>query len=442
MTNMTNTASTTNTPSSPIRAPRRRRRPARRSLTLAAVVALALSAGMPEAMAAPDTMATPDTTAARPCDDHDRLQLQLQLRQRLQHDADAITAVGATGVQARVATSDGPTLTVTSGVADLTGRQPVSPDGYFRIASITKTFVATVTLQLVGENRLSLDDPIERWLPGVVSGNGNDGRVITVRQLLQHTSGIHDDYPDYTSAEDFQKHRNDSYTPEQIVARAMSHSPDFQPDTGWNYSNTGYVLLGMAIEKVTGRPWYEEVGERIVRPLGLDHTFRPGTSPTLPQPHAETYQRFRAGEPLVDVTEQVGPGTNGEAGLVSTTADLNRFFGALLGGRLLAPAQLAQMKQTVAVSPAFERLMPCARAGLGLFSRRLPGGGEYWGHEGGDAGWISSVGVTADGRRSVALSLSGVQADSEKDVVRVAGAESRLVEDALRAPAKADPPGR
>ncbi|MFE7190837.1 serine hydrolase domain-containing protein [Kitasatospora sp. NPDC057541] len=379
-----------------------------RSLALAAVVTATLATTVPGATAA----------AERP-------------EARLQRDADAITALGVTGVQARLTTSAGGDATATSGVGDLADGRPVPADGHFRIASVTKTFVATVVLQLVGEGRLSLDDRIERWLPGVVSGNGNDGRAITVRQLLQHTSGLHDDYPDYTSAEDFQRHRDDSWTPEQIVARAMGHGPDSEPGEQWRYGNTGYVLLGMIVERVTGRTWDVEVGERITRPLGLHHTLRPGTSPELPQPHARTYQGFGPGEPLVDVTEQVGPGTNGEAGLVSTTADLDRFFGALLGGRLLPPAQLAQMKRTVRVGEEFRALMPRARDGLGLFSRPLSCGGRYWGHEGGDAGWVTATGSTADGRRTVTVSLSGVLAASAADVLGVERAVSKLVDDAL-----------
>jgi D-alanyl-D-alanine carboxypeptidase len=392
-------------------------------MALAAIVATTLSACAPGAM------------AARQHDDQDRLR----------RDAAAITALGVTGVQARLTTSDGKNpaadgrdLTATSGVADLASRRPVSPNGYFRIASVTKAFVATVILQLAGDGRLSLDDTVERRLPGVVSGNGDNGRAITIRQLLQHTSGIHDDYPDYTSAKDFYQHRYDTYTPEQTVARAMRHRPDFQPGTGWNYSNTGYVLLGMIIHRVTGHPWHEEVRDRISRPLGLDHTFWPGTSPKLPQPHAETYQRFQPGEPLVDVTEQVGSGTNGETGLVSTTADINRFFRALLGGRLLPPAQLAQMKQTMPVNEDYQRFMPGARDGLGLFSRPLSCGGMYWGHEGGDSGWITADGVTADGRRSVTVSLSGVYADSPDDVLHVEQAENKLVDDALCSPSNTD----
>ncbi|MDN3351978.1 serine hydrolase domain-containing protein [Actinomadura sp. DC4] len=348
-------------------------------------------------------------------------------RTGLRRDAAALTALGVTGVQAR---STGPGLVATGGVADLTTRRPVSPYGYFRIASVTKTFVATVILQLAGEGRLSLSDTVSRWLPGVVSGNGNDGQAISVRQLLQHTSGIHDDYPDFTSAEDFYRHRYDVSTPEQTVARATRHHPDFPPGSHWNYSNTGYVLLGMIIQRVTGHSWHEEVRSRIVRPLGLAHTFLPGSA-TLPWPHAESYQRFQPSEPLVDVTEQTGVGDNGEAGLVSTTADLNRFFRALLGGRLLPAAQLAQMKRTVPVGAEWEPLMPGARDGLGLFSRPLSCGGVYWGHEGGDSGWITAVGVTADGRRGVTVSLTGVLAESPDDVMHVERAESELVDDAL-----------
>src|SRR4051812_46121027 len=192
---------------SPIRSPRRRGRSIRRNVALAAVAAGTLSTSVPGAMATRQ---------------HDG-------RAGLRRDAAAITALGVTGVQARLIGPDGRNLIATSGVADLRTRQPVAPNGHFRIASVTKAFVATVILQLAGDGRLSLDDTVERWLPGVVSGNGNNGRAITIRQLLQHTSGIHDDYPDYTSAEDFYQHRYDTYTPEQTVARAMGHQPDFQP---------------------------------------------------------------------------------------------------------------------------------------------------------------------------------------------------------------------
>jgi D-alanyl-D-alanine carboxypeptidase len=352
-------------------------------------------------------------------------------RTELQRDADAITALGVTGVQVRVVDRDGRNLVATSGVADRTTGTPVPPDGHFRIASATKTFVATVVLQLAGEGRLGLDDTVERWLPGVVAGNGNDGGAITVRQLLDNTNGLPDDYPDATSAAEFRQQRYDVYTAEQTVARAMRHEPTFPAGTGWAYSNTGYVLLGMIVERVTGHPWHDEVDDRIVRPLGLANTTWPGTSPAVPTPRANAYQTFQSGDRLVDITEKNSPLNNGEAGLISTTADLNRFFRALLGGRLLPAEQLALMKQTVDVSAEFAQLMPGAKDGLGLFSRPLSCGGAYWGHDGGDSGYITVNGVTDDGRRSVVISMSSARADAVEHMVKQQRAADELLDNAL-----------
>jgi D-alanyl-D-alanine carboxypeptidase len=349
-------------------------------------------------------------------------------RTRLHQNAAAIHALGVTGVQARLVVPDGRSYVATSGVADLVTQRPVPSDGYFRIASTAKTFVATAVLQLVGEGRLSLDDTVERWLPGLVRGNGNDGRRITVRHLLQHTSGIHDDFPDYSTAAEYHEHRYDVLTPQQVVARALRHRPDFPPGTQWRYSTTGYVLVDLIIERVTGRPWYEVVTSRIIRPLGLDHTFWPGHSPTLPSPHARAYQRFET-DALVDVTDRVS--ADPEGAILATTEDVNRFFRALFGGRLLRPAQLAEMRRTIPVGPDVEQLMPGARYGLGLFQRPLPCGGTYWGHSGGDGGYIGDNGITADGRRSVVVSMSSVLGNSLEHFVQQQRATDTLVGQAL-----------
>jgi D-alanyl-D-alanine carboxypeptidase len=357
--------------------------------------------------------------------DHAEPQLQLQ------RDADAIRDLGVTGVQARVITEDGEHLVATSGVADTTDNRPVDPEGHFRIGSDTKPFVATVVLQLVGEGRLALDDPVERHLPGVVAGNGNDGNDgnnITVRHLLQHTSGIHDDYPGFDTPEQYQERRFSPFTMEQLVARAMSHAPDFAPGTGWGYSNTGYMLLAMIIERVTERPWHEEVDARIVQPLGLEHTFLPD-GPGLPEPHARGYQRFVPGGALVDVTEQFDPNPSG--GLVSTTADLNRFYRALLDGTLLGPAELAEAQRTVPVNEQVGQLWPGGRYGLGLRERPLSCGGVYWGHSGGGAGYVTEDGVTPDGRRSVVVSMSTALAETYDSYVRQQQVADQLVDRAL-----------
>jgi D-alanyl-D-alanine carboxypeptidase len=341
-------------------------------------------------------------------------------------NADAIHALGVTGVQARVTTPGGQVV-VTSGVADVATGSPVPPGGRFRIASTRKAFVATVALQLAGERRLSLDDTVERWLPGVVRGNGNDGRRITLRHLLQNTSGLHDDLPGYTTPEEYYQQRYDVVSREQLVARAMRHRPDFPPGTGWAYSNTGFILAGMVVERAAGRPLSTVVTDRILRPLGLRQTTFPGTSPVLPRPHARSYQLFETGA-RVDVTEQV-PGDPDS--MISTTEDLGRFFRALLGGRLLRPAQLAEMMRTVPVSADVEPIWPGGRYGLGLVRRPLSCGGVFWGHDGGDAGYITATGVTADARRSVIVSMSAALGDSPEHVVQQTRAADRLVDNAL-----------
>lgn len=323
----------------------------------------------------------------------------------LQRDADAVHALGVTGVLARLETRDGVQV-ARSGVANLGTGQPLPSDPYLRIGSTTKTFVAVVVLQLVVEGRLSLSDPVERWLPGVVAGNGNDGRTVTVRQLLQHTSGLYnyvfDLVPRYLTAESYRRERWRVYSPEELVVMAMSHPPG---GTGWAYSNTNYVLAGMLVEAVTGHDWQREVHDRIIEPLGLRHTRTPGSWPFLPAPHATNYQQFRPGGPLVDATIAIrGLDSGADGSMISTAADLNRFFAALLGDRLLPPAQLAQMRQVVAV-PDGNGYPPGTGDGLGLFYRPLTCGGGYWGHGGNGFGYTIEPAITSDGERHLTVSI-------------------------------------
>jgi D-alanyl-D-alanine carboxypeptidase len=349
----------------------------------------------------------------------------------LRRDAERIVAGGATGVQVRV-TSEDRSMVATAGVADLRTTRPVPPNGYFRIGSSNKTFVATVVLQLAGEGKLSLDDTVDRWLPGLIKGHGNDGRKITLRNLLQHTSGIVDDYPYPTaiaSSREYRRHRHDTYTPQQVVSRAMRHKPAFAPGKGWLYSNTGYATLGLIIEKETGRPWHVEVERRIIKPLGLKHTRWPAGSAELPRPHAHGYSVFKTSEGFVDTTRHRDADASG--GLISTTADLDRFFTALLGGKLLRPAQLAEMRKTVPVATELQRVWPGARYGLGLIQRPLPCGGTYSGHGGDILGFMTRTGVTADGKRSIVISVSTERFDSAKRALQLEAAVDRMVNRAL-----------
>ncbi|UCM91120.1 beta-lactamase family protein [Streptomyces marincola] len=216
-------------------------------------------------------------------------------------------------------------------------------------------------------------------------------------------------------------------SPRAARSWAMTHRPDFAPGTGWSYSNTGYVLLDLVIEEVTGRPWHQEVEERILEPLGMDRTYLPGSTPALRRPHANGYQVFPSGE-RVDVSEVILPDPGS---YVSTTADVNRFFQALLGGELLPGARLAEMRETVPVPEEMQVFWPGGRYGLGLVDRPLSCGGSYWSHEGGDGGYITLNGATADGSRTVTVSMSTALGDSPDTMLAQERAASALVDHAL-----------
>jgi D-alanyl-D-alanine carboxypeptidase len=321
---------------------------------------------------------------------------------------EAAVAAGVPGVTATAKDAHG-TWSTTAGVGDLRTGKPRSTADRYRVGSITKTFVATVLLQLEAEGRLSLDDTVDQWLPGVVRGHGHDGRHITVRQLLNHTSGIYSYTADedfgraYFTKDGFDRHRYDTLTPRQLVAVAMKHKPDFAPGTSWNYSNTNYVVAGMIIEKVTGHAYATEIQRRVIDPLHLTATSLPGTKVTVPQPSSRAYSKFidRTG-PTYDVTA-LNPSLASSAGeMISNSADLDRFYSALLRGKLLPAHQLKEMKTTVGTGIA-----PNVRYGLGLMDTTLSCGVHVWGHSGGIHGSTSEADVTADGRHALALNFNG-----------------------------------
>ncbi|MFF5917566.1 serine hydrolase domain-containing protein [Streptomyces flavochromogenes] len=279
----------------------------------------------------------------------------------------------------------------------------------FRVGSITKTFVATVLLQLQAEGRLDLDDPVEKWLPGVVRGNGHDGRAITVRQLLNHTSGVYSVTSDPGFQEKifgpgFLEHRYDRWTPRQLVDIAMTHAPDFAPGTGWNYSNTNYVLAGMVVEKVTGRPYGKAVENRIIKPLKLRATSVPGTDVRMPKPSSPAWSTLSEdpNAPVHDVS-RLSPTLAYAAGeMISDSNDLQTFYRALLKGRLLPKAEMKEMTTTVPLSPE----LPGMGYGLGLMKQKLSCGKEIWGHGGGIHGSSSEAQATRDGGHSLAMNFN------------------------------------
>ncbi|MFE6865449.1 serine hydrolase domain-containing protein [Kitasatospora sp. NPDC057692] len=379
--NVTHTTSATRTG-------RRARRLAALALAGAAVVALAPTAAVAADGGSSSTTAAADATG--------RADLSPELR--------AVVEGGATTAALAETRENGRrTWRGSAGVTDLDSRRPARADGRFRIGSVTKTFVSTVVLQLVDEGRLRLDDPVERHLPGLVPNGG----AITLRQLLNHTSGLDDYLEDprflFQGEESLRTflagRRWQDYRPAELIEAGAGRTPRFPPGRGWHYSNTNYVLLGEVVRKVTGHRWQREVEQRIVEPLGLKDTVFPGSSPGIPGPHAHGYARLPEGP--VDIT-LINPTVGDAAGNgISTTADLNRFHAALFGGALLSPARFAEM---TAVVPAADI---DAHYGLGLIRYDLPCG-EVWGHTGGVPGYSTVWLGAKDGTRQFSLSFNDV----------------------------------
>ncbi|ANW17590.1 serine hydrolase domain-containing protein [Streptomyces clavuligerus] len=327
-------------------------------------------------------------------------------RSHTQQALDELVRAGAVGVVAR-SEKQGAVWKGTAGVADRTTGKPRKANEHFRIGSITKTFVATVLLQLEAEGRLSLDDTVERHLPGLIRDGGNDGRKITVRQLLNHSSGLPEYlrnqtfYDRYINLPGFLENRYTQHSPADLVRTGMALGQDFAPGTRFSYSNTGYIVAGMIVEKVTGNRYEDEIRERIAEPLKLRGTGSPGTATGIPRPSARGYGVGPDGT-LHDLTE-LSPTVAWSAGdMISTTADLNRFFGALLGGKVLPKKQLNAMKTTLPDPNGF-----IEGYGLGLYTTTTKCGTKLWGHAGGIMGWGADAVTTEDGRHTLAASANG-----------------------------------
>lgn len=261
-----------------------------------------------------------------------------------------------------------------AGIGDLTTAAPVTVDDHWRIASNTKTFTATVVLQLVDEGKLSLDDHLEQFIPGIPNGS-----QITLRQVLGMTAGIFDYVADKTFAADYDRDPLLPFTPEQGIAIIKRHPPDFAPGAKVQYSNSNYLLLGLIIEKVTGQRVGEAITERIIHPLRLNRTSYP-TTPEMPTPYTHGYEAVAVGDPLRDMTRS-NPAVPGAAGaMISTMRDLRTWVKALADGTLLSPAtQRARLTWNRIPGAVLD-----LRYGLGILDIN-----GLIGHNGGIAGYSS-----------------------------------------------------
>ncbi|WP_183068781.1 serine hydrolase [Streptomyces sp. gCLA4] len=332
----------------------------------------------------------------------------------MQHALDRATVPGgAPGIVVEVRDGSDPWFG-TAGVSDTWTGQERRPSERFRIGSTTKAFTATLVLQLAAEGRLGLDDTIERWLPGMVAGNGYDGRAITIRQLLDHTSGIFN----YANDAEFFKngigeawlrHRYDTYAPEQLIRIGLATPAPFAPGDAFLYSNTNYFLAALIVEEVTGGTFAEALTQRIIRPLRLTGTYLPGTEAAIRGTHCRHYSTLFASDaqPVIhDATERNQSFAWAAGGIVSTTGDLQRFFGALLQGHLLPAEQQREMFTTVDTAGPVPWI-PGTRYGLGVFSWTLPSGVTVWGNAGATYGsWTCAMG-SRDGEHLLTSQING-----------------------------------
>ena len=321
----------------------------------------------------------------------------------LQQDLDALVAAGAPGAILFVRNGTH-TVQLAAGMSDIAHKTPIVARDHFKIGSLTKAYTATVVLQLVGEGKLSLDDSVQQRLPGVVP----NGSKITIRQLLNHTSGLFDfeNEPRYLKpylSGNFGYH----WAPRQLVTMAVSHKPLFAPGTRWSYSNTNYVVAQLILEKVTGHTIGAELKRRIFQPLGLRNTIYP-IKPGLPSPYAHGYRNFGK-PPVVDVTGLSPSLAPASGAIVSTVRDVADFYRAVLAGRLLEPKELRAMKTTVSertgkvVSSGPGYGLGIARSGAARPSVAINVSCAGWGHTGEFPGYDVSAVFSEDGQRQAVL---------------------------------------
>ncbi|MFF9721644.1 serine hydrolase domain-containing protein [Streptomyces gardneri] len=362
----------------------------RRRLAVSATLIAALAAGLApatSAFAAPAV--TPAVTpaapapATAPAPDMDGVTAALK----------AAMANGAPGAMARYVGPDG-IQSRTAGVRDRVSGAAMDVNARFRIGSVSKTFSTVVLLQLVQEGKLSLDAPVNKYLPGALP----DDRI-TVRHLLTHRSGL-GDYTDAmfnSTVPGFEAVRKKVFSYQELLDLSLALPRTTEPGVSYKYSNANFVVVGMLIEKATGRPVADAYKRRIITPLKLRQTSYVHPDTQIKGLHARGYLHpDEAGAPLVDSTEQTVSWAQSAGAVISSPADLNYFTGALMRGRLLSPAMLEAMTTVTPTDAANTRFY-----GLGLRRYDLSCGTQIFGHTGTVQGFYTYAFSTRDGMRSL-----------------------------------------
>jgi len=311
----------------------------------------------------------------------------------------AVNSTGIPGAMVGIWGPDGNYVKV-AGVSDTATRAPMETDFYHRIGSVTKTFTVTALLQLVDEGKIGLDDPISKYVDGVMEGD-----AISLRQLAGMRSGL----VDYTTSEQFvMEYLSDprrAFTPEELVGYVKDLPLQVRPGTTVDYSNTNTILLGMVIEKVSGSKLSEVIDTKIATPLGMEHTSFPTTN-AFPNPHAQGYTNQTLDESVTAATDW-NPSWGGAAGaMISSLDDMRIWVPALAKGDLLTDDTQKQRLQTVNLSEGDDS----SGYGLGLFNS-----GGWIGHNGSLPGY-KTVSVYLPEKDTTLVVFINTDIDGETDL--------------------------
>ncbi|MEV4108495.1 serine hydrolase domain-containing protein [Nonomuraea sp. NPDC049695] len=321
---------------------------------------------------------------------------------------DAVSSGATPGIVTEV-WKDGSRWFASAGKADISTGREREPGELFRIGSAAKAFTAATTLKLVDEGVLGLDDTVSTWLPGLLDGSPYDDSKITLRQLLNQTSGVFNFSmdPEFFASgqgEAWYDRRFKAFTPEELVRIALRHPPSNAPGEAFRYSNTQYYLAAMMAEKAAGESYGDVLDRLILRPLELTSTSLPTTQTVIPGPHPVHYSRLYSEDPaapLHDASESNETTAWSAGGMISSTGDLLAFFSALFSGRILKPAQMEEMFTTVSTDGS--GWLPNTRYGLGVWvEQKLQSGVQVWGNGGADYGTFTLVMGNRDGTHMVA----------------------------------------
>jgi D-alanyl-D-alanine carboxypeptidase len=293
-----------------------------------------------------------------------------------------------------------------AGLADVDTGRPMTADLRQRIGSVTKTFTAAAVLRQVEGGTVGLDDPIGRYLPELVPGER--GAAITVRMLINHTSGIPDYLPwafpsmQTTSPASLDENRFRQFHPAELIGMGLAAPAGTPGATPGIYSNSGYLLLGELLTRLTGASPAECIADVAAR-AGLERTWLPD-GPSIEGPHPSMYEAFFGLlDPPRDYSVYDASWVGTGAGMVSTVEDLSRFYAALLDGAVVERSTLEAMQRTV---PVIALDGSQIEYGLGLHRHVIPGCGTFWGHDGTVWGALAMSWISEDGRRQLSVALN------------------------------------